>query len=62
MRLFEGDKRHRPIPSRSGGEVVMISGGAVSLDVIEFFAERNAGVSEGRNIINVLKKREYIPQ
>ena len=44
------------------GEVVMISGGAVSLDVIEFFAERNAGVSEGRNIINVLKKREYIPR
>ena len=61
MRLFEGDKRHRPIPSRSGG-VVMISGGAVSLDVIEFFAERNTGVSEGRNIINVLKKREYIPR
>lgn len=44
------------------GGVVMISGGAVSLDVIEFFAERNAGVSEGRNIINVLKKREYIPR
>lgn len=40
----------------------MISGGAVSLDVIEFFAERNAGVSEGWNIINVLKKREYIPR
>ena len=44
------------------GGVVMISGGAVSLDVIEFFAERNTGVSEGRNIINVLKKREYIPR
>lgn len=26
----------------------MISGGAVSLDVIEFFAERNIGISEGR--------------
>ena len=45
-----------------GGKVVVISGGAVSLDVIEFFAERNTGVSEGRNIINVLKKREYIPR
>ena len=51
-----------PFQADRGGEVVMISGGAVSLDVIEFFAERNTGVSEGRNIINVLKKREYIPR
>lgn len=51
-----------PFQADRGGKVVMISGGAVSLDVIEFFAERNAGVSEGRNIINVLKKREYIPR
>ncbi len=51
-----------PFQADRGGEVVMISGGVVSLDVIEFFAERNAGVSEGRNIINVLKKREYIPR
>lgn len=64
-----------------GKKVVVIGGGAVGLDVVEFFAPRGAEVSiveivnigdsvrarriiegteEGRNIIYVLKKREYL--